>query len=384
MADPSIKVDPDFVQSPGLDDDVYEDTGDLEFKNTDNNDKMFFVRLPKYVWEAWSHLGEDDSQQIRIGTIRQWQEPKEVVVGEGKDRRKETIMQTKLKMLLFTDRPEHQGIPKEYELDVTEPTLTNTFLFTEQDLPGYKMKNKIKAEQQAAGIPQHLIRSSWAAQSDSQASGDSSSKTHDYKKKRFNPYRKAVPKKTSFLGRFRHEVNCAPIRNDESRRLFSNRAHAAAAPKRTIGVMNMHDATSSGVIHAGSQAAANAFNNFIKTSAKPVAKAKKQENKATRMERNQLLDLIYQCFTEYSFWSMKALRAKTLQPEAWLREILDEIADLHKSGTFANNWSLKPEYRVEKHLKVKNDGLAPDANIDPDASELDEEDEDGNVKMEDV
>lgn len=54
---------------------------------------------------------------------------------------------------------------------------------------------------------------------------------------------------------------------------------------------------------------------------------------------------------------------------------------LHKSGRFANLWSLKPEY-----LESNGTGsaeVAPDANPD-DASEADAGEDEESIKMEDV
>ena len=104
------------------------------------------------------------------------------------------------------------------------------------------------------------------------------------------------------------------------------------------------------------------------------------ENKATRWPENQLLDAIAKCFSEHKYWSIKAFRGKIPQPEAYLRESLDKIALLHRSGTFANHWSLKPEYQgiMASLPKPADDAAVARADVPSD----DEEDED--IKMEDV
>lgn len=43
-------------------------------------------------------------------------------------------------------------------MDISDPNVQNTFVFTEQDLPGYASKNKAKADALARGIPTHLLR----------------------------------------------------------------------------------------------------------------------------------------------------------------------------------------------------------------------------------
>jgi transcription initiation factor TFIIF subunit beta len=72
-----IKPDPEAAASPAVDDeDLYEDAGDLEFFDTTTQDNpysmVYMARVPKYIWDAWSSM--DDDAEIRIGTIRQWNE----------------------------------------------------------------------------------------------------------------------------------------------------------------------------------------------------------------------------------------------------------------------------------------------------------------------
>ena len=70
--DPSVKRDPDAIGSPasfaGID--AFEDAGDLEFRDNDPRFKhVYLARVPKYVWDQWEHLGEDE--EITLGTLRQ-------------------------------------------------------------------------------------------------------------------------------------------------------------------------------------------------------------------------------------------------------------------------------------------------------------------------
>ena len=116
----------------------------------------------------------------------------------------------------------------------------------------------------------------------------------------------------------------------------------------------------------------------------PAAGAKPQTQKAARIPQNELLDILFACFRTYKYWNMKALRAKTQQPEAYLRETLEKIAVLAKSGRFATQWSLKAEnltdnYKVDESIAPTIAG--PDGVED---SEMDEDDDDVDVKFEDV
>lgn len=87
-------------------------------------------------------------------------------------------------MLLSSDLAQHQMIPKEFILDVTEQDVRNTFVFTEQDLPGFKSKSRMKFDPASANMPSRLNR----AKTEKPAA-----KQYD-PNKRFQPYfRKAIP-----------------------------------------------------------------------------------------------------------------------------------------------------------------------------------------------
>jgi transcription initiation factor TFIIF subunit beta len=109
------------------------------------------------------------------------------------------------------------------------------------------------------------------------------------------------------------------------------------------------------------------------------------------MPQNELLDLIFNCFRRYNYWSMKALRAELKQPEAYLRETLEKVADLAKSGRFAMQWTLKPENKLVNYEGM-GDASAPtavngiDGAEDSDMADVDgdEDDDDENIKMEDA
>ena len=129
------------------------------------------------------------------------------------------------------------------------------------------------------------------------------------------------------------------------------------------------------VIQAGSRGALGAErdNKFIKSQPKPT-KARKMELKTTRMPENELMDLLFKCFSRFAYWPLRALKANVRQPEAWLRQVLEQIAILQKTGTFANTWTLKDEYQ---HMVKDPNSVAPDV------AESDDDDED-DVTLEDV
>lgn len=79
-----------------------------------------------------------------------------------------------------------------------------------------------------------------------------------------------------------------------------------------------------------------------KTKPKP---AKGTFERFARMPRNQLLDMLFALYREQPRWSAKDLRARTEQPEAYLKEVLQQIADLHRSGEHTGTYELKAIFK---------------------------------------
>jgi transcription initiation factor TFIIF subunit beta len=186
------------------------------------------------------------------------------------------------------------------------------------------------------------------------------------------------------VGRVKHELNCHPVENPESRHILELRAKQQLEPRKQLKIVE----SASGILLAGTSEANNRFDGFVKSAAHPNTrreeKAKRLENKTARMPENELLDRINMAFQEFRYWSMRALKARIPQPEAYLRSTLEKVAILHKSGRFANTWSIRPEYEV----MVNNEAVAvaeaaPDLGVEGgDADAGDDDDED--IKMEDV
>ncbi|KXH25134.1 transcription initiation factor IIF [Colletotrichum simmondsii] len=354
--EPYIKPDPEAIPAaPVDDDDLYEDAGDLEFFDQFGDQGSFgqayLARVPKDLWEAWDSLPDD--AEIEIGTMRQW----DVVRPDGS-------VEHRFKMLLNSDRAEHQLMPKEYDLEMGKEIARSTFVFTEEDLPGFKAKSKARTDAANAGIPARFLRP----------------KTEKVEKKPFEKgrkwqpyYRKAIPKKTKIAARIQYELACKPVDNAESQAILQRKQVEAQRPKHTLQIMEQRAANS--IIHHGSAAAVEKFGSFIKTSAPTKAtKPKKSENRSARMSEEQLLDGLMEAFRKYEYWKMSILKARFDQPEAFLRQTLEKIAVLNRSGIHANEWSL------QEHLK----SMASGATNETAPEEAAAEDDDDEVVMEDV
>ncbi len=76
-----------------------------------------------------------------------------------------------------------------------------------------------------------------------------------------------------------------------------------------------------------------------------------------RIPRNQLLDQLFSHFRDMSHWGLRPLRDKTQQPEAYLKEVLSEIAFLHRSGEHNGMWELKDNFKDEnvRYIRLSKD-----------------------------
>jgi transcription initiation factor TFIIF subunit beta len=189
MAEPTqVKAEPEAEASPApMDEDLYEDAGDLDMYDKTAGasfENLYLARVPRYMWDAWLKLTERlaDDEEVQIGTLRTWNQP---VGPPGPDGT--TSQETKLRMLLQANCPEHQALPREYELEILDQNVSNHFVFSEEDLPGFKARSKARTDAANAGMPASLLRQ--------KNENNDQPKRYD-RRSRYQPYyRKAVPSK---------------------------------------------------------------------------------------------------------------------------------------------------------------------------------------------
>ncbi|TFK83735.1 transcription initiation factor IIF, beta subunit [Polyporus arcularius HHB13444] len=187
---------------------------------------------------------------------------------------------------------------------------------------------------------------------------------------------------TILTGRIKHECNLRPLLTAGYMQRVRARSKAANQPRRqarlideTVARGNLNRLTSG----AAQQAP------FQLTKGKPKP-AKGQFERMARIPRNQLLDELFRLFhEERERWSIKALRERTQQPEAYLKEVLSDVAFLHRSGEFNGTWELMANFK-EKGVKaedvasgVKTEDIKMEGEEDDD-----DEDEDDDDDMEEV
>lgn len=351
LLESKIKPDPDSIgnsPAPQTDEDIYEDTGDLDFAGSDQG--FYLTRLPKFLWDNWSKL--DDNQEIQVGTIR--------VEGGLNDVKRMSLML--LPHIAPNLDAKNREVPKEYNLRITDPQPVNTFIFTEKDLPGYKKYSHDRAP------PRYKDR-----------------RRIEKPKKADAYFRRAIPKQTNLAGQVRTEINCLPVENQEHQEYLEKLAFETLNKRpKTQFIENPLAASGGSLLNPGVLGPAGNFGSFT-TNAVPN-KVRKQENKATRMPQDQLLDALFNCFKEFKYWPLSALKSRLNQPESYLKETLEKIAVLIKGGTFNLTYQLRPDSTEGRYLNfddVKAEA-APDVGSDRGEDLNSNEEDDENVKMEDV
>ncbi|KAH7884260.1 transcription initiation factor IIF, beta subunit-domain-containing protein [Phlebopus sp. FC_14] len=151
---------------------------------------------------------------------------------------------------------------------------------------------------------------------------------------------------TILTGRVKHECNLRPLFNDSYRRQMRERSRAYNTPRRQIRMIEEAGVSGGrgGINRLSSGVNTGSFADMIKSKQKP---AKGAFERMARMPRNQLLDLLFQLFREQPRWSIKPLRERTQQPEVYLKEILNEIAILNRSGEYNGTWELSEIFARE-------------------------------------
>jgi transcription initiation factor TFIIF subunit beta len=335
-----IKPDPDAgTPVQYMDDEFFEDTGEMTMPQPDTKSDVWLTRIDKWLYDAvskWDDLAEgNDNDQIQIGEVLAFN------TTSGVD-------QSRPMRLFFSERWRAKSkLPTAFELQpaqTTDTVLGNTYVFTEKDLPGYKPN----------GFGQ------------GHRGGPGSYNTQDPKARiqKRGKYRKAIPKQTALIGHATRQYQMNPLPTKEYKDFEAQRLHHAiqGSHMETViikdpGVANYNNVQSK-------------FTSFIKQ----TTNRKPQQNKAARISHRELLDLLHSLFDEYEYWSMKALKTRTKQPEQFLKEVLPELAHLVKSGSFASHWQRQQQFSIDRNLNNQQSALAPDVGGD------DSEDE----EMEDV
>jgi len=342
MDDIDIGSDFDDEELDVKNDDKFEDAGELDLSAAQDN--ILLTRMPKITWEALSALKDDD--EIQVGMLRM----------EG-----DTQNPAKVSLMLDPNLSAFRLVPREYNMRAMNKATSNTFVFTEKDLPGYT--RKVAGQGTQAGRPQPVEKKEGNSRRNFRTPG----------------YRRAIPKKTALIGHVKSEYNCLPVENQQYVDILTRRQ--AETPKDDSSPQFIEGKVAmANILNPGGVGATNAFTGFIRTA---PAKDKKQQQKAARIPKNELLDMLFDCFRQFRYWYLRDLRLRTQQPEAYLRETLEGIAELVRQGAHANTWRLRSGMAVgDSTFEAAAESVAP-TTTGPEPPD-DDDDDDDNVKMEDV
>ncbi|KAG4303442.1 hypothetical protein PCK1_000406 [Pneumocystis canis] len=273
-----------------------DDAGELDM--TRIKSKVWLVKVPKFLLDRWELVKEDG---VDLGIIR--------IQNNKSDNIK----------LIIPDIEGNKDLPLEYNVFVMNRHTRNTYVFAERDIKS----------------GQNLSNTSFFPKI--------------YYEKGFHPY-KPTQKNIALVGTIAHECNISPIINEQYRKVMQARSRAASEPKRKIQMLNTHNSLTGNFMTLGTpETNAGRFSTFIKNTKQKNA----SDQKASRLPRNELLDILFKCFDDYDYYSMKTLKEITKQPETYLKEVLESIAVLLKKGPYIMKWTLKTEYKNRNYLSSK-------------------------------
>lgn len=72
-----------------------------------------------------------------------------------------------------------------------------------------------------------------------------------------------------------------------------------------------------------------------------------QDRKRERLDKNEVMDIIFRAFETNESWTAKELGDFSGQPLAYINELLPEICTMNKKDQ-RNMWQLKDEYKCQK------------------------------------
>lgn len=321
-------------QEPGQEDeDRYEDSLDLD--TSESHSKVWLVRMPRYLMDVLN----DEKRTLsgrEIGKVRIRQQQQAV----GKVR------------LVLNDFKTFQDIPQSYNLSVTQPQVNSSFVFREQDLP-----KRTRSQQDTQRPQSHFDK--------------------------YTPQVKQAPKRTALVGQVAHECNLVPDFNDPSYSHVLAKRRQMELPNAESQATLLDGTAGVGGVKYGATLRAQKAS-WLRPQQQRKAIQRNPEGKATRIPRNELLDMLFRLFEQSEYWSLKSLRERTRQPEVYLRDVLEAIAVLHKRGPQASKYGLRDEF---KQLQTSGASVASMVQqAPPGTGNSDEELEDVDVDedMEDV
>ena len=217
--------------NPAEDDALYEDAGDLDM--THGTRGIWLVKLPKFLLESWSQLDLDE--EITIG---------EIMVSSDE----------RFRLKLSDGLEVHNELPTQYDMVLNNRQVTNTWVFTEKDMPGFDPSGgagagagaggKKATVVQQEGMPSMPARLLYGEKPKQSFADRNKGGGGGWKKGQSGggqpPYmRKAIPKKTALVGTVVHEATVMTPENDAKyKKLMMEAQRKAIQPKKIMQVLS--------------------------------------------------------------------------------------------------------------------------------------------------
>ncbi|TID28360.1 hypothetical protein CANINC_002538 [Pichia inconspicua] len=419
----NVAYDEDHMPIPQgiaeLNEDQLDQTESVNLDLNGAKNHVWLVRLTPQLAELWRN--EEFLHGQQLGTIKV---PKNVSKVNPNSRN------AKILLKLNKDIPEHANLDEEYELRMLKTTINNEYAFSESQFQQFRQRLMYRT--QVVNMPQQpkmkslnkeafTHEASWtrkmknykkeaqfremmardpAFREKRNESGIGSTEMYDednnkfghrggkdkYAKfKKFIPYAKTIPKKTELVGKIEQECQVIPTKlaADNKLRMLEQRKRLSQMVKRKT--INYLKSERVGLMHG--RATPNIQKGSTITLSKELAakkEAAKADGRAARMDRDALMNLLFKLFHEFEYWTLKGLREKTNQPEAYLKECLENIAMMERKGPYALKWRLKDEYRKSIDVEYKVDDVDDDEEKGNKKEGDDDDDDIEDVEMEDI
>lgn len=344
--------------------DYLEENESLDMNLTNGEQKVWLVKLPRYLAEKWSNIDELSGQQLGRVKIKQ----------SGRTGNNSGKLQVKL---VLNESAMNEDIPHEYDISMLNTQVRNSYVFSEENLTKFKQELTEVADMPEQPSLQPVDKKKMQNKPQKFFRIQKNKEGQDGKPvKKFVPYVKTIPKKTALAGKVCHDCQIIPSKSDNKYSQVTMKRQNIQPSKPRPKVTLLDEIPGVVQSNAGPSIKGNNTSVFLKSN---PAKSKNGEGRAIRMPKKDLLDLLFRLFEEYEYWSMKGLKERTRQPESYLKESLDSIANLIKKGPYTSKYNLKPEYRrLRDAERAARLGLV----INEENEEKEEEEED--IEMEDV
>lgn len=361
-----IKDEPELLSDP---EDYLEQDESLDMNLSNGNQKIWLVKLPKYLAEKWQN---PELMGKNLGRVKIKNEPQ----GAGGPKK------LQVKLVLDDNENNNNEIPHEYDISILNTQVRNSYVFGEENLKKFKAQNTEMSDNRPEDKPEEDNSTQRKFQRNNKFNNRYSNNSNGINKPNNSspmPFVKTIPKKTTLFGKICHDCQVRPAVTDNKYKEYLTRRQNIGPTKERPKVVLLDEIPGVVQSNAGPSIKGKSTSVFLKSN----ANKNKNEGRAIRMPKKDLLDLLFQLFDDYEYWSIRGLRERTRQPESYLKESLDSIANLIKKGPYTSKYTLKPEY---KKLRDAERAAKAGININEDENENQDnkDDEDDDEEMEDV